>query len=1094
MSDKPMTSSAADQIAPEPRARTASPAREDASEARRGSHSQRHSAVSAIIANANRDLARKASALSATLAAMDEAASIAAHNIRVDAERGEAPHEDRLRAQPDTPPEKVDAAHAGSPEDGAPAPADPTADARAVASVAEENRASASAVPPVEEGHTGRGHRQKKRRLMADGSLALEPSQMDARKMFLQEPAPRSARPAKPVKSAKPAKPLKHWHQYGIHPQTVAAVATVAPPAPAPRRPALLGASKPVPAAAIPSRETFFASVDAFLTRRDGRRPKTPVFNKAELDLYVVFCEVQALGGYDAVTMDKRWKRVCEALGRDLSTATSAGHSMRILYEKFLLDFETHLAGESGDPTGGRAAAVSREAGPATHRTRSASPPASREERDLNTASDDNEDVDDATLEKLRLALRRQKAELESRLEDQERRERADLRRSGTGKAAASRFEGAWLSFGDACPLFDASRAYFARELPDLEAEKPRWAQCQLCAGWRDLGDPGTRKSRDPKRQLPRSARARARLEREGVGIAASEGGWRPGLRLGSYLPGFVEVERQVTAADLAEAAKLAAAAAPAAPTNGDEASAVDALALAATAIVTEVLPERGFRDMASSLESMAAAAMSGVDEEDRDMFDTEEAKGAMHDAFHRVVTAVVRQFAEHRVPVDPEAPEECEEDEHEHEAPAEDVSNTPGGPLEKVEVRAERGAPEVDPEKEPAAKGPAISFDPGIANPRPGIVDLQKVDEKTLTAAEADEQTARVMAAAMRAAPAEPAPERKPSPAAPEAPSPEAPSPEAPSPEAPSPEAPSPGAPSPGAPSPEAPSLEAPSLEAPSPVPKPAAAAGKPKLKFVIKKSALRVPAKDTPEPTLAVDASEPSTNPKPREANDGGATEPELEPSKPPTPPPAVPGNRNLPQELCACVPPVPEGWSRWEAIRKKPNPNGSWAADCYYRTPAGPMGTWKTFILRSEEEICQFLKADAAQSDSVFGGLTMEFFNCKPFTRKTFFRRTGAGARADPFAAAGPVTHKWRSELVAPPVEERAATDPAPEPAGAPRDVLAGQDGTAAISSGQTRDDSSDDSGDETDEVLEDIASTDSEDEEAAIARVQEGPLWY
>ena len=113
MSDKPMTSSAADQIAPEPRARTASPAREDASEARRGSHSQRHSEVSAIIANANRDLARKASALSATLAAMDEAASIAAHNTRVDAERGEAPHEDRLRAQPDTPPEKVDAAPRG---------------------------------------------------------------------------------------------------------------------------------------------------------------------------------------------------------------------------------------------------------------------------------------------------------------------------------------------------------------------------------------------------------------------------------------------------------------------------------------------------------------------------------------------------------------------------------------------------------------------------------------------------------------------------------------------------------------------------------------------------------------------------------------------------------------------------------------------------------------------------------------------------------------------------------------------------------------------------------------------------------------------
>ena len=1023
MSDKPTTWSAVEQIVPEPRARTASPPREDVSEARRGA--QRHSEVSAIIANANRDLARKASALSASLAAMDEAASIAAHNTRVDAGRGEAPREDGLQAQPDTPPEKIDAAHAGSPEDaGALAPVDPTADARPVASVAEENRASASEVPPSEEGHTGRGHRQKKRRLMADGSLALEPSQIDARTMFVAEPAPRSARPAKPAKQAKHVKP---WDQHGYvpapsyaRPRTFA-VSTAAPPAPS--RPALLGASKPVPAAAIPSRATFFASVEAFLTRRDGRRPKTPVFNKAELDLHVVFCEVQALGGYDAVTKDKRWKRVCEALGRDLSTATSAGHSMRILYEKFLLDFEVHLAGESGDRTLGNAA-VSIEARKESHRGRSPDSPALNEERDERKTASDDEDVDDATLEKLRLALRRQKAELESRLLDQERRERLDVRRTGTAKAASWRFEGAWLSFGNACPLFDASRAYFARKLPDLETEKPRWAQCQLCAGWRDLGDPGTRKSRDPKRQMPRSARARARLEREGVGIAASEGGWRPGLRLGSSLPGFVEVERQVTAADLARAAKVAADATPAAAANRDGASAVDALALAATAIVTEVPPDRGFRGMAGSLESMAAAAMAGVAEEDRDMFDTEEAKGAMHDAFHRVVTAVVRQFAEHRVPVDPEG---SEEDDDEDEAHAEDVADTPGGPLEKLEDGAERGAPEDGSEKEQAAKSPAIGF-------APGILDLREGDEKKHAAASADAQTARVMAAMMRVAPAErKAPERKPPPAAPEA------------------------------------------TRAPAPQP---AAAAKPRLKFVIKRPAMRDPAKDAPEPRIALDASGPSTNPEPRRyANDGGATEPEPEPSKPP----AVPGNRNPPEELCACVPPVPEGWSRWEAIRKKPNANGTWAADCYYRTPAGPMGTWKTLILRSEEEICQFLKADAAQSDSVFGGLTMEFFNCKPFTRKNLVRRTATGA--DPFATAGPVTHKWRAELVAPLVEERAATEPAPAPA--PADAPREDSG----------DDSSlgDDSGDEADEVLEDIATTDSEDEDAAIARVKEGPLW-
>jgi hypothetical protein len=427
---------------------------------------------------------------------------------------------------------------------------------------------------------------------------------------------------------------------------------------------------------------------------------------------------------------------------------------------------------------------------------------------------------------------------------------------------------------------------------------------------------------------------------------------------------------------------------------------------------------------MAGSLESMAAAAMAGVAEEDRDMFDTEEAKGAMHDAFHRVVTAVVRQFAEHRVPVDPEG---SEEDDDEDEAHAEDVADTPGGPLEKLEDGAERGAPEDGSEKEQAAKSPAIGF-------APGILDLREGDEKKHAAASADAQTARVMAAMMRVAPAErKAPERKPPPAAPEA------------------------------------------TRAPAPQP---AAAAKPRLKFVIKRPAMRDPAKDAPEPRIALDASGPSTNPEPRRyANDGGATEPEPEPSKPP----AVPGNRNPPEELCACVPPVPEGWSRWEAIRKKPNANGTWAADCYYRTPAGPMGTWKTFILRSEEEICQFLKADAAQSDSVFGGLTMEFFNCKPFTRKNLVRRTATGA--DPFATAGPVTHKWRAELVAPLVEERAATEPAPAPA--PADAPREDSG----------DDSSlgDDSGDEADEVLEDIAPTDSEDEDAAIARVKEGPLW-
>ena len=75
-----------------------------------------------------------------------------------------------------------------------------------------------------------------------------------------------------------------------------------------------------------------------------------PKFNHAELDLHLVFVTVQSLGGYEGVTREKRWKRVCEALGQDLTTATSAGHTMRKNYEKVLLEFEVHLAEREGTP------------------------------------------------------------------------------------------------------------------------------------------------------------------------------------------------------------------------------------------------------------------------------------------------------------------------------------------------------------------------------------------------------------------------------------------------------------------------------------------------------------------------------------------------------------------------------------------------------------------------------------------------------------------------------------------------------------------------------------------------------------------------
>ena len=1067
--------------------------------------------MGAIIANVNRDLARKASALSASLAAMNAAAAIAAHNNRVDASNlGVRPVDRKSNEDPNTPPEKeplagdsagaTDVLRRDTPEEtpvhdiaARASHRAPTNDDRIQAPVRVtdiQEVAIQPRVPDPEPQRAGRGHRQKKRRLMADGSFAVEPSRIDARASFETERRPDAVRSTVP-KVPKPQRPT---------PKLSVVLGVVKG----------VGASRPAPLSSIPSKETFQATLDAFLARRDGQPPRTPIFNKAGVDMRVVFCEVQSLGGYDAVTRDKRWKRVCEALGRDLTTATSAGHSMRVLYEKYLLDFEVHLAGESDDPARGKWAAhrdaraerdevITERATASTRRLYASGPEAV-----------DDDDVDDATLERLRFALRAGKAELEARLSERERRARSEARHAG-GNGDANAFVGCWLSFGDSCPLFDGSRAFFARELPDSETEKPRWAQCQLCAGWRDLGVPGTRKSAT-KRQLPRSARARARMEREANGIAARHGGWRPGVRLGSNFSGFAEAEdwreRKVTAADLEEAARLAASATLARPKNPSElANAVDTLALAATAIVTEVRPDVPFRNMVGTLESVASAALRAVAKKDREMFDADASKGATRDdAFHQAFTAVVRKFAENRVPIVPDESAEVARD-----------------ALSEGNARSKDGVPEKD-----------------VLFPRP-----KSGDDKVNAAAMADAETARVMAEALgeRAVPAVPI---KPAPEAPAAPA----------------EA-TTSAPRRRAPEardgtvshplkregPDRPSeplkhwcftnvRKNPSktrvlaswsdgLSNPNPSPSPspvetldpkldpiAAPAPKPKLRFVIKKSAARlgevsgsretVPGAGNgalgDETSNSVDAMETHGN--------GGDVRNGFEETKRREPGATTRrrfdsrGDPPRPKDLCACVPLIPEGWHRWEAIRKKPNANGTWAADCYYKSPPGPMGTWKTFILRSDEEICQFLKADAAQPDSVFQGLTAEFFNCKPFTRRKLLERSGTGA--DPFVSGGALTHKWRAELVAPFVQGMAASesDSVPLSAGGRRASVARKSAPVAARPAERVADvvpSRFDDDDaaivrlSSDEYDEDIASTDSEDEEAAIAAVTEGPLW-
>ena len=105
----------------------------------------------------------------------------------------------------------------------------------------------------------------------------------------------------------------------------------------------------------VPPREGFAEALERFHLEHPlgpGKPLKVPVFCREEVDLHRVFAEVQARGGFRAVTEGKRWKEVCRALGHDLSGQTSASFAMRQNFERCLLDYEIYLereedAGES---------------------------------------------------------------------------------------------------------------------------------------------------------------------------------------------------------------------------------------------------------------------------------------------------------------------------------------------------------------------------------------------------------------------------------------------------------------------------------------------------------------------------------------------------------------------------------------------------------------------------------------------------------------------------------------------------------------------------------------------------------------------------
>ena len=122
-----------------------------------------------------------------------------------------------------------------------------------------------------------------------------------------------------------------------------------------------LGAPRAV---AVPPAAGFAEALQAFHAHHPsgpGRPLKVPTFCHVELDLHRVFAEVQARGGFRAVTDAKRWREVCRSLGHDLSGQTSASFAMRQNYERCLLDYEAHLFEEERRESGDEAKATGSE-------------------------------------------------------------------------------------------------------------------------------------------------------------------------------------------------------------------------------------------------------------------------------------------------------------------------------------------------------------------------------------------------------------------------------------------------------------------------------------------------------------------------------------------------------------------------------------------------------------------------------------------------------------------------------------------------------------------------------------------------------------
>ncbi|KAM7018214.1 LOW QUALITY PROTEIN: AT-rich interactive domain-containing protein 5A [Tautogolabrus adspersus] len=95
--------------------------------------------------------------------------------------------------------------------------------------------------------------------------------------------------------------------------------------------------------------KSFVASLHNFMKDRATPIERIPHLGFKQINLWRIYKAVEKLGGYDAVTARRLWKKVYDELGGSPGS-TSAATCTRRHYEKLVLPFERHIKGEEDKP------------------------------------------------------------------------------------------------------------------------------------------------------------------------------------------------------------------------------------------------------------------------------------------------------------------------------------------------------------------------------------------------------------------------------------------------------------------------------------------------------------------------------------------------------------------------------------------------------------------------------------------------------------------------------------------------------------------------------------------------------------------------